>query len=555
MTLSEWVRNKLLRFLKIETLSSSPNAQRLTYINDDDSIREANLMENKCWYVGQASELLNYYTGQEVFGYFKNPIYNRNERNYFWGLSSKECNIKRIHTGIPRAIVNTLVNAIGMPIIKVGNGNGISKDTEGKAKETDKLLHDILEYNDFENKYNQEQMPLTLVEGDGCWKPIIDKDFSEYPIWQYYEAENVEYIEKYGRIIGVVFKDYYKDDKGKDYIKLETRRVSQGNSIIEYDLFRLGKNNELTQVELTEIPELADLQPVVIPQLNRILAVPCRFFFDPIYKNRGKSLFAGKVDLFDMLDEIYSQLSQTNRVSTPVEYYNTDVLEHDKNGLPILPNRYDRQFVAKQGIPNGDGLTNNKDIETSQPQLNFNQYIEAAKACMDMILTGQLSPATMGIDIAKRDNADAQREKEKVTIMTRNNIIDKETKIIKDICELSLMLKEYIDTDNITIQDYDISIKYNEFANPSFEQELQILGSARSQGNMSPKMFVELLYGDKISNEEKEEQIKYIEEHDSQDMFNLGGMNDTGGMDNLGGNDNEPTNDNSEDIQESGNKE
>ena len=84
MTISEWLRNKILRFLKIDTLTSSPNSQRLTYINNDEDIRVSQVMENKVWYVGQASEILNYYTGEMIFGYYKNPIYNRNERQYFF---------------------------------------------------------------------------------------------------------------------------------------------------------------------------------------------------------------------------------------------------------------------------------------------------------------------------------------------------------------------------------------------------------------------------------------------------------------------------------------
>jgi hypothetical protein len=54
---------------------------------------------------------------------------------------------------------------------------------------------------------------------------------------------------------------------------------------------------------------------------------------------------------------------------------------------------------------------------------------------MMQIINGVMSPATLGIDISKRDNAEAQREKEKVTIFTRNGIIDTETPILKDLCD------------------------------------------------------------------------------------------------------------------------
>lgn len=511
MTITEWLRNKILRFLKIEELSDNPNSERLTFINNNEEIRQSYVRECKVWYVGMASELLNYYTNRQNVGNVKNAIYNRNERNYFWGLSSQECNIKRVHTGLPNSIITTLVNAIGTPNIEIAN-----------EVVNDKLQH-ILEANDFKNKLNQEQMPLTMVEGDGAWKINLDKAFSDTPILQFYESENVEFIEKYGKVIGVVFKDYYKDDKGKDYVKFETRRISaEGDSVIEHDLFKLAKNNELQPVPLNTLPELADLETLIIKGLNKVLAVPCRFFFDPVYKTRGKPIYLGKVDLFDMADEIYSQLSQTNRVSTPVEYYNIDVLSRTQNGQPILPNKYNRQFVAKSGIPNGDGITGGKDIETTQPALNFDQYITAYKAVLDAILTGILSPSTMGIDVAKRDNADAQREKEKITIMTRNNIIERETAICKELCNLLLMLQEYLDTGVITLTDYDVSVKFDEFANPSFEQELLSLGNARVNGNISTERYVDMLWGDKLSKEDKAKEIAFIDEFNQRDTFNIG---------------------------------
>ena len=68
---------------------------------------------------------------------------------------------------------------------------------------------DILNKNDFKRIYTQEQMPLTLAMGDGALKPIIDTKFADYPIWQYYDGSNVEPYEKYGKVVGLVFKDYY----------------------------------------------------------------------------------------------------------------------------------------------------------------------------------------------------------------------------------------------------------------------------------------------------------------------------------------------------------
>ena len=97
--------------------------------------------------------------------------------------------------------------------------------------------------------------------------------------------------------------------------------------------FKLEKNNEVTPVPLETIPELEGIRSIEIPNLNKILGVPSKFFFDPLNKNYGRSIFAGKIDLFDDLDQCLSQDSNSVRRSTVIEYFNTDFLERDTRGL------------------------------------------------------------------------------------------------------------------------------------------------------------------------------------------------------------------------------
>ena len=118
MTLKEWIKKKILKRQGIEKLDENPNSERLTFIADNDQLKVAEIQANKVWYLGSGDELLNFYTQKQAVGFAKNPIYNRNKRNYFWSLSAEECNIKRVHSGIPNMIITTLTNAIGMPDIQ-----------------------------------------------------------------------------------------------------------------------------------------------------------------------------------------------------------------------------------------------------------------------------------------------------------------------------------------------------------------------------------------------------------------------------------------------------
>ena len=449
MTLWEWIKTKILNRQGVERLDENPNSDRLTFIANNDKLKIEEIQANKTWYIGSGDELLNFYTQRQAIGFAKNPIYNRNKRNYFWSLSAEECNIKRVHSGIPNMIITTITNCIGMPDIQCEGWDEIAKE------------------NDFKRKLTQQARPLTLAAGFGAWKVNFNTNLSKYPLWEFYDGEYVEYIYKAGLLIGIIFKSYYKKNN-KNYVLLETRYKAAGSSYVTYELFRLEKGDEVTPVDKSIFPELGNLENIIIPNYNKILAVPSRYFYDPLNPKYGKSIYAGKLDMFDMLDEIWSQASQTNRVSTPVEYYNPDALDRSVNGSIGVPNLYNRQFVQKSGVPDGDGNMSD-DIITTQPDLNFDKYGGLAKDVLDYILTGVLSPASLGIDLSRKDNAEAQREKEKITIMTRNNVIDAETIMLQNMVEISLDIKQYLDTKTIKMQAYEINIKYNEFANPSFE--------------------------------------------------------------------------------------
>jgi len=510
MTIFERIKQKIMNFLGLEKLPENPNNERLLFVSDVESIKVGQVQANRIWYLGDGDDLLAFYTGEQVSGFNNNPVYNRNKRNYFWSKSSQECNIKRMHSGIPHAIIQTATNIVGMPKITI-TGEGLQAKWDKIAKE-----------NEFTNKLTQQGRPLTLAEGWGGWKVNFNKDLCKTPIWEYYEGLDVEYIYKCGLLVGIVFKSYYKKNND-NYVLLETRYKANGNSYIEYELYKLAKNNETTEANLDDIPELADIprEKTVIEGLDMILAVPARYFYDPLNPKYGKSIYAGKLDLFDLLDEVWSQASQTVRVSTPITWVNPDVMQRGVNGQIGYENLYNRQIMMKEGIPDGEGHVN-EDIVTEQPDLNFDKYGLIAKDILDYILTGVLSPATLGIDVAKKDNAMAQREKEKVSIMFRNNIISAETEMNTQIVKLSLMMQEYMDTGKITLIDYDINIKYCEFANPSTETMLPILGNAWSQGQISTERFVKMMWPDDTEEERAKEQ-QWLDDNKKNDEFDIMG--------------------------------
>jgi hypothetical protein len=59
------------------------------------------------------------------------------------------------------------------------------------------------------------------------------------------------------------------------------------------------------------------------------------------------------------------------------------------------------------------------------------------------------------------------------------------------------------------------TFKFEEFANPSFESEITILGPAWNSGQISTERFVTMLWGSKLSEEEMRKEIEWLDTHRS----------------------------------------
>lgn len=546
MTILERMRARIRGVAGSVLKTKRPDDDRTTFINDNEKLGRMKLKEYNVWYDGDGDELLNFYTRENYIGFNYEPFYMRNKKNYFWAISSTEAQIKRTHSGQPRNIVDTLVNIMPFPLISAG-------------EDTNKLQAVVRE-SGLEQVYKDEQLPLTLVEGWGCWKINWDKDVSDYPSVEYVSAENVDFIYKGGKIIGIVFKNYYTSDK-KRYLLLETRSIEwrpnnaaaaegiEGERIlvITNELYELPMNmaatdddTPLKKVDLKTVPALDSVEErIEIGPFDKLFAVPCVLLGNTSRQwGYGRSIFTGKIDLFDDLDQALSQSSNAVRLSTPIEYIDEEYLERDKNGLPKKPKAYDRKYVMMKGQKNGDGLSTGQPVQITQPNVEFSRYSDHAVQILLQILNGILSPATLGIDIAKKDNAAAQREKEKVTIFTRNALINGEERILRSLMEQMLMAKEFMDTGAVSVHTYDISVKFNEFADDSFENKLEALGKAYDMEEISTDMYLNKLYGDTLSAEERAAEKEFLESArqartEAYSNAGGGGTNTQGMIDNL----------------------
>ena len=526
MTVTEWIKKQVLKITGLSKINGPDEQERLTFINNDELQKKTKIREYNVWYAGDSDELLNFYTRQMTIDYNFEPWYSRNKKNYFWSISSTENDIKRTHSGQPRNIVDTLVSIMKFPKIRAASLPG-----KGKENPLDERLQTIIKESNLKKVYKNQQMPMTLVEGWGCYKINWDMDISDYPLVVYYRAENVDYIMQQGKITGIIFKDYYLNaENNRRYLLTETRRLKYDAVlkdrvlVIEKELFLTsGKSDDdfLTKVELAAVPELSDVVDYIeIGPMKWLLAVPTMFFENTssVGLGPGRSIFSGKTDLFDDLDQCLSQASNTVRRSTPMEYFDTNYLERDKHtGMPKQPHVYDRKYTMVHGQLNADGSgAGGNPVQVTQPQLDFKSYSDQAVQILLQIINGVLSPATLGIDIAKKDNAEAQREKEKVTIFTRNSILDVEAEILHDLCTQLMCAYEFMHEGKITKFDYDIAVRFSEFADDSYENKLEKLGDAFGNELISEEMYLEKLYGDTLSDHEYERELDWLRKYKTE---------------------------------------
>lgn len=530
ITVQEYIKKKALGILGLIETPIDPRVreERLTFVNNINEDIENKLHEYNVWYTGDAEEILNYYSRAQVLDFNYDPIYTRNKKSYFWAVSATEQDIKRTHSGQPRNIVDTLVNIVGVPRIGVGTPNG-------ELKEIDKRLQKILKDNHFSRMLTQQARPMTFVEGWGAWKINWDKSICDTPILLYYRANAVDFVYKSGRLIGIIYKDYFQDDKKRDYVLFEIRRQEKGNLYIEKELFRMNPATDIiTSVPLKSLPQLRDVnEKLVITNFRSFLGYPCIIYEDSNGDTYGRSIFTGKIDMFDDLDQCLSQSANTVRRSTTLEYFDTMYLEKDeKTGIPRMPHSFDRKYIQFKGSRNGDGTNAGAGpVTVTQPQLNFEQYSTEATNILLQIISGIMSPATLGIDIAKKDNAEAQREKEKVTIFTRNTVMEEEGETLRRIANDLLCADEFMRKDKITCSEYDVYVQYDEFADASFENKLEAVLGGWREGLISDDTAIEYLYGKTWPEDKKKKEIDWIKknrESNAMSPFEQGDFGDLG---------------------------
>jgi len=474
--MSVWgtVKNFIMKMLRIQPAIEN----RIITIREPFSY-EANALRNHLWYRGEPSELDQF---------FKQTAADPVSQSRFWAaVPSADLGIRKIHSGLPAMIVERLADIV------IADMDSIDLQ---KQADTD-LWTEINQDNGFD-KLMGESISDVLIAGDGAFKITVDTAVSQYPIIEFFAGERVDYKRTRGRLQEVLFFTDYVVKK-KDYRLEETF----GQGYIRYRLLdSAGK-----EVPLSTVPGLAELVDVTYPG-EFIMAVPVQFFKSQKWAGRGKSIFDSKSDSFDALDETISQWVDAIRAGRVQKYIPEDLIPNDpKTGALLRPNPFDNQFIKIGTVMAEDAKTQ---VSMVQPEILYEAFVSTYANALDMCLQGIISPSTLGIDLKKLDNAEAQREKEKATLYTRGKIITTLTEVIPQLVDTAM--KVYDTMRSRTPGEYVVTVDFGEYASPSFDNLVETVGNAKLKGIMSIEQCVEELYGDTWTDEQKAEEVQRLKE-------------------------------------------
>lgn len=501
------------------------NPNNRMYVSNEEMLRLGEIMEYTTWYNGNSSELLEFYT-ESMNTYFpSNPIYLRNRMQYFWARSvNAKKAFRRTHDNLFADIIDVLTNVVGTPTI-VGKEKELAEELEKSTG----LFHIV----------NQKQIPLTLAQGTGCFK-ISSSPYESTPSLDYYTADRVRYHARGEHITGIDFIDYFKDDKGLKYMLVEKRYLTRsgenggGDLHIDFHLYRWvnWQDSGNTEVGLDTLDETKGLKPTTVTKgLGKLFAVPTTILMDKRGGLYGRSIGEGKLDLLDMVDEAWSIEGRAVRLSTPQTYIpesllrTTEVPVTDGYGNReikierVEPDEFDRDFVITNDdvIPNGDGRLQSGGIMVDQPHMDVDQYDKTRRRAIIEILNGIMSVATLGVTLNPGMNEPLEsREREKITTLTRNIIIAKEKTILENVLTDLMDMADYKRNGYFFLRAKNdktrVEVRFSEFANPSLETELKVLGSAWSSGQISTELYVENLWKDRLTDEEKQAEKERLEQ-------------------------------------------
>ena len=447
-------------------------------------------IENRIWYHAKKDNLFRFYKTSHP----TNRIYPIQE---FYRIVPG--NYPVVHYPLADLITKTMVGLIfsEKPVITMDTGN------KSRDEELDQLLEKVFNENDIEVLL-QKAAELESYSGAVAFKPVLDPEFSDYPIIIPYPKEDIELVRKYNRVSAVIFKDYYEKEKNKYVLYTEC-----GKGYIDYKLMKLKDGgSKPEEVPLDTLEETTGLKRLDFVGKNgqRLNQLMCVYKEN---KTNATSDYTGIIDDFQALDEVYSNMLNFIRKSKIHTYLPENMCRKDEKGNTVKPFDYHSDYtILYDSNPEGTETQMTRDVVDIQNTIDgyittFNEILKHA------VLTTGLSTASIGYDISGANaSGEALSIREKVSMRTRSEKVHRWTCALTELSKLIIAFQNMIIGEVITLPEevfeYEVLVAFAEYESPSMDAVVESLSAAKEAGLIDTDTALKRLWEDEYSEEEIE---------------------------------------------------
>jgi hypothetical protein len=196
------------------------------------------------------------------------------------------------------------------------------------------------------------------------------------------------------------------------------------------------------------------------------------------------------------------------RFARPKRFISEDLLVNTASGRKAQFDDFETDYEIVQTDPDNQS----EQYKQFDAAVDIFVYKEAFTTLVQQALNNAgLSPTSVGLTglEALAASADSQREREKTTLRTREMKLKLWREALSDLFTKLLQFDDVVNKGTAP-GEYEISISFNDYSIPSFEQRIETATSALNGGLVDVKHAVDMLFLDDLTDEEKELLVQSI---------------------------------------------
>ena len=512
----------------------------------DDNKFTKQLSECYVWFQGQESALNDFYKGRT------GVTENSQEASYFWYASPEDGSIRRVHSGLPKLISDT------MPTVLFGNGYKVNatvyqEDGESVDELATKEIQEVIDLLSIQQGINiktmlEQSAATESWAGDVAWKIAIDTSLSPYPILMASDPRNYEPIVIKGITVGIKFKDYIEAEstngKKLKYIinEIYTTDSKDDTSLIVYTVEMVKDNGNRVSVPLNQVPDenimsLINQQGVILSddglsatiRFNGLKGMLAWHKPNRVNASDGYNALFGESDHianfsnYDALDEAGSVIIEEARMNKDIRYIPDEMLMRDDNGRVQRLNDFVRNYKVVRHNPD----------QNSKNEMTFShftdktqQHLEKWKVFLGLACANaKISPLTLGLtNVVSMANSDKTlQERSRVTIEMRKKKLqlwgDFLERVFYKLIETynymwntypEVKVKASFEAVQATERDMTLNVSFADYNEMGVLDRAKEWSTILASGGISHEQYVERVYGDDMTKEQKMKEVNTI---------------------------------------------